>query len=99
MRLPVLGVLVLLAACTTPAQRITRELVQIGVPEAQARCVGDRLADRLSNDQLRRLAELAQANKDKVGRMSLNDIARQIGQPGDSAMLSQVLRAGISCAI
>jgi hypothetical protein len=91
--------LLLLAACATPAQRITTELVKIGIPEPQARCVGDRLADRLSRDQMKRLATLAQLNKDKVGHMSLNDIARQLNQPGDRKLVSEVLRAGISCAI
>ena len=99
MRFVAFGLLLLLAACATPAQRITTELVKIGVPEPQARCVGNRLADRLSHDQMKRLATLAQLNKDKIGHMSLNDIARQLNQPGDKQLVSEVLRAGISCAI
>jgi len=99
MRLRAFGLLLLLAACTTPAQRITTELVKIGIPEPQARCVGDRLADRLSHDQMKRLATLAQLNKDKVGRMSLGDLARPLNQPGDRQLVSEVVRAGIGCAI
>jgi hypothetical protein len=99
MRTLTLGLLLLLAACASPAQRITTELVKIGIPEPQARCVGERLADRLSHDQMKRLATLAQLNKDKIGHMSLNDIARQLNQPGDRQLVSEVLRAGISCAI
>ncbi len=99
MRTLTLGLLLLLAACASPAQRITTELVKIGIPEPQARCVGERLADRLSHDQMKRLATLAQLNKDKIGRMSINDIARQLNQPGDRQLVSEVLRAGISCAI
>ena len=99
MRVLTFGLLLLLSACATPAQRIATELVKIGIPEPQARCVGDRLADRLSHDQMKRLATLAQLNKDKVGHMSLGDIARQLNQPGDRQLVSEVLRAGISCAI
>lgn len=99
MRKLAFGLLLLLAACATPAQRITTELVKIGIPEPQARCVGERLSDRLSHDQMKRLATLAQLNKDKIDHMGLSDIARQLNQPGDRKLVSEVLRAGISCAI
>jgi len=91
--------LLLLAACTTPAQRIEGELVHIGVPPPQARCVGERLADRLSHDQLKRLGQLAQSAKGQVGKMTLDQIVRQFNHPGDSKLVGEVLRAGISCAI
>lgn len=61
--------------------------------------MGDRLGDRLSREQLRRLADLASIDRDGLGRMSVNDIVRQLNQPGDRALVAEVLRAGISCAI
>lgn len=99
MRKAVLLLALLVAACATPAQRITERLVAIGVPGPQARCMGTRLGDRLSRDQLRRLAEIASVSPDRVGRMSINDIVRQLDQPGDRALVAEVLHAGISCAI
>lgn len=102
-RLAIAGLTLVMVGCATPAQRITKELVQIGIPEPQARCVGERLADRLSRDQLKRLVQLAQAAKSQGGSaggtMSLNQIARQFNQPGDKKLVSEVLRTGISCAI
>lgn len=89
----------LIAACATPARRITERLVDLGVPGPQARCMGTRLGDRLSRDQLRRLAELASIDQKRLGRMSVNDIVRQLDQPGDRALVAEVLRAGLSCAI
>jgi hypothetical protein len=97
--IPVLTLALLLAACATPAQRITTKLTEYGVPPPQAKCMGDRLASRLSHDQLRRLAEIASMNKDRVGRMSLNELAHQLNQQGDPKLVSEVLRAGLSCAI
>ena len=47
-----------LAACATPAQRITSNLTELGVPPRQAQCMGGRLGERLSIGQLRRLQEL-----------------------------------------
>lgn len=98
------GLLLLLVGCTTPAQRIEGELVTIGVPPPQARCVGERLADRLSHDQLRRLGEIAQAAKGQGadgqgGAIALDRLVRQFNHPGDSKLIGEVLRAGISCAI
>ena len=99
MRKAVLLLALFVAACATPAQRITERLVALGVPGPQARCMGQRLGDRLSRDQLRRLAEIASVSPDRLGRMNINDIVRQIDQPGDRARVAEVVRAGISCAV
>jgi hypothetical protein len=96
---PVLALALLCAACATPAQRITTKLTDYGVPPRQAQCIGERLASRLSNAQLRRLADLVTTNKDRIGRMSINDIARQLNQDGDPQLVAEVLKAGLSCAI
>jgi hypothetical protein len=94
-----LAVLALLAACATPSQRITTKLTEYGVPPTQARCMGDRLEARMSTAQLRRLAEIGRLNRDRMGRMSVSDIAATLNQPGDEALVAEVVRSGISCLI
>ena len=92
-----LALLVSLAACATPSQKITAKLTEYGVPPVQARCMGDRLEARLSMAQLRRIAEIGRLTKDRVGHMTVNDIAATLNKPGDEALVAEVVRSGISC--
>ena len=92
--------LVLLASgCATPSQRITSKLVEYGVPPRQAQCMGDRLEARLGNRQLQRLGEIGRLNRDRMGRMSVNDIVATLDKPGDEALVAEVVRSGIGCMI
>jgi hypothetical protein len=91
--------LALLAACATPSQQITKKLTEYGVPPNQARCMGDRLQSRLSVSQLQRLGEIGRLNRDRLGRMSVNDIAATLNKPGDEVLVAEVVKSGISCLI
>ena len=88
----------LLAACATPADRITAKLVELGVPAGQARCMGDRLADRLTTDQLRQLGTAANVDKTATGRISLRDIVHRL-RDVDAPVAAEVVRAGLGCVI
>lgn len=99
MRRAAVAVALLLAGCATPAQRIAARLGEYGVPPAQARCMGDRLQSRLSIAQLRRLDEIGRINRDRVGRMTINDIGRQLTDPRDPALAIEFVRAGLGCAL
>jgi hypothetical protein len=89
--------LLLMAGCATPSQRIATKLTQYGVPPAQAQCMGDRLASRLTRAQLQRLADIAQMDPDRVGKMSINEIAQTLGESGDPAIVSEVIKTGLVC--
>ena len=95
----VVSLLVLLAACTTPAQRIATNLGEFGVPPGQARCMGERLQARLSLGQLQRLDAVVRTNRDRIGRMTINDIARALDDPRDPGLVTEVLRVGLGCLI
>jgi uncharacterized protein YceK len=94
-----IALMTLASGCASPAQRISAKLTEYGVPEARARCMGDRLEQRLSVAQLRRLGGLAALNRDRMGRMTVNDIVRMLDRPGDEAIVAEVLRAGLGCLI
>jgi hypothetical protein len=98
-RVPALALLALLAGCATPAQRITTKLTEFGVPQKQAQCMGNRLQANLDSGQLMRLGEIGRLNRDRMGRMSVNDIAATLNKPGDEALVAEVVRSGISCLI
>lgn len=99
LRLVVMSGFVLLAACASPSQRISTKLIDYGVPEPQAVCMGDRLEQRLTTTQLVRLGEVARLSRDSAGRMTVNDLARALNRPGDEALVAEVLRSGLGCLI
>jgi hypothetical protein len=58
-----LPLLALLSACAVPETRLRSGLVEAGLPEPLAACMAERMADRLSLMQLRRLADLKHAGR------------------------------------
>ena len=90
----VLGAVV--AACSTPADKITAALTEYGLPEKQARCMGERLQDKLSLEQLKRLNDLARQNRGQ-GRVSVNALADQLNRDGDPKLVAAVVGAGFGC--
>ena len=61
--------------------------------------MGERLQDRLTVSQLKRLGELGAMTKDRLGQDSINDIARLLSDPRDPTVAIELVRAGIGCAI
>ncbi len=94
-----LAALALLAACATPSQRIAARLTDYGVPAAQAQCMGDRLQSRLSTAQLQRLGSLSRLNEQRLGQMTVAEIARTFNSPQDAALAVELVRAGIGCVV
>lgn len=88
-----------LTACATPSQRITRNLAELGVPQRQATCMGNRLGERLSIGQLRRLQELTSIRIERLQRMSIRQIADKLTDEKDPGLVAEFLRAGLGCAI
>jgi hypothetical protein len=89
----------LLWGCATPSSRIANALVDRGVPPPQARCMGDRLGDRLSLGQLRRLDAISKLDGGRIERMSVAQIARALSDPRDPGLVAEVIRAGVGCLI
>jgi hypothetical protein len=89
--------LLLLAACATPSQRIATVLIDRGVPPPQARCMGERLADRLNVSQLKRLDAISKLNDGRPDRMSIFQIANALSDPRDPRLMAEVIRAGAGC--
>jgi hypothetical protein len=102
MRLTLVALIALplaLTACATPAQRITRNLADLGVPERQAQCMGGRLGERLSIGQLRRLQELTSIRAERLERMSIREIAGKLTDEKDPGLVAEFVRAGLGCLI
>ncbi|MGI4878124.1 MAG: hypothetical protein ACRYG4_11640 [Janthinobacterium lividum] len=94
-RFPVLALLLAVAACATPAEKIAARLEKAGMPHTQARCMGDRLAQRLGHAQLKQLAALTTGDGE---RLTVGRLVRRLGD-ADPALVSELIRTGVSCAI
>lgn len=91
--------LALLAGCATPSQRISSKLVDYGVPQPQAVCVGDKLEERLTISQIQRIGNIAKRSRGTDGRVTLAQFAAALDRPGDEAIVAEVLRAGLGCML
>ena len=66
MRIAMLCVVTIaLAACATPEARVRTGLVNAGLSEPMAACMAERMVDRLSLIQLRRLGDLPYARDER----------------------------------
>jgi hypothetical protein len=92
-------VMLLVAGCATPSQRISSKLISYGVPEPQAVCVGDKLEDRLSIAQLQRISQIAKRSRNEAGQVTITQFAQALDKPGDEEIVAEVLRAGLGCLL
>ena len=90
-----------LAGCATPEARIETRLVDAGFSPRNARCLADELTHRLTLGQLRTLNQVAKEiqNTRRVRKMTVGDLAEQVGRVGDPKLIVEVTRAGLGCAI
>jgi hypothetical protein len=101
--LALIGALILSACATvSPEARVRTKLIEAGVKPRVAGCMAERMVDRLSLEQLRKLQSLAnlprRANADDGG-ISIDEVAHRLRALDDPVIVSVVLRAGIGCSI
>jgi len=65
--IPLIAVLVLVAACAVPEARLRAGLVNAGLSRPLAACMAERMVDRLSLMQLRRIGDLPRAREGTLG--------------------------------
>lgn len=94
--------IVALSACATPSDRITDALVAYGLAPPQAQCMGQRLEDRLSINQLRELARYARAyreNDPDPHALGTTDLIRVASQVQDARVPIEVGKAAANCGL
>jgi hypothetical protein len=90
-----------LAACTTvsPEARVRTKLIDAGIRPAVAGCMAERMVDRLSLVQLKRLQSLGGLGSRDVRGMSVDELVHRLRALQDPEIVSVVLKAGIGCSI
>jgi hypothetical protein len=93
--------LVALSACATPSPeaRVRSRLIEAGLSQPMASCMAERLVDRLSIQELRRLSSLGKLRDREIGEMTVDKFLRHIRALQDPHILKVVTTAGIGCAI
>jgi hypothetical protein len=97
----VLAALLALSACatTSPEAKVRARLMEAGLSQTMAGCMAERLVDRLSMQELRRLGSLAKLGNRDLGSMTIDEFLHRIRALDDPHILTVVTRAGIGCAI
>jgi hypothetical protein len=94
-----LPALLLLSACATPQARVEAGLIKAGLPPRLAVCMADRMVDRLSLTQLRRLQSLSGVAKADLRRLSIDEFLYRIRALEDPEILAVTSKAALRCAL
>lgn len=94
-----LAALTLLSSCATPETRLRNGLMAAGLSADRSACMADRMVDKLSLTQLRRLSDLSKISDKRIGEMRVGEFWRQVRALRDPEILSIATRAGLSCSI
>ena len=92
---PIVVGLLLLASCATPEARLRQGLADAGLSEAMAACMAERMVDRLSLIQLRRIGDLPRARESQ----SVEQFLRRVRALRDAEILTVTSSAAARCAI
>lgn len=91
----------LLAGCASvsPEARVRASLIEAGLSPRMAGCMAERMTDRLSIAQLRRLRSLARTRGQDVRAMPVDELLHQIRALRDPEIFEVISRAGVGCAL
>jgi hypothetical protein len=94
MRIGLLLATALLAACAVPEARLRAGLVNAGLSPSLAACMAERMADRLSLMQLRRIGDLPRASSST----SVAQFLHRVRALGDTEILAASSSSAALCA-
>ena len=99
MRIAILSLsLLALAACATPETRLRTGLVNAGLSQSIASCMAERMVDRLSLLQLRRLGSLSSLKDKQMSDLSLNQFLHKVRALKDPEVLTVTTSSAALCA-
>ena len=91
--------LLALAACATPEARLRTGLVNAGLSQSIASCMAERMVDRLSLVQLRRLSALGSLKDKRIADMSLDQFLHKVRALKDPEILAVSTSSAALCAL
>jgi hypothetical protein len=91
--------LLALAACATPETRVRNGLISAGLSAPISACMADRMVDRLSLGQLKKLNDLGKLRKREPGDVSVKEFVKQTRSLQDPEIVGVVTSSGLICAV
>ena len=85
----------LLASCAVPEARLRAGLINAGLSPSLAACMAERMVDRLSLTQLRRIGDLPRA----TSSLSVQQFLHRIRALGDAQILGVSSSSAALCAV
>lgn len=88
-----------LSACATPESRLRTGLHNAGLSKAMSACMAERMVDRLSLVQLRRLSSLGGLNKQRIGDLTFDQFLHRVRALRDPEILTVTTSSAALCAL
>jgi hypothetical protein len=100
-RFAVLALALAATACSTfsPEAKVRQKLVDAGMRPEMADCMAGKLVRKLSDDELRQLAQVAKLPRQHAGHMSFDELSGRLQALNNPHIVSVVTRVGLGCAI
>lgn len=93
------AVSLLLAGCATPEARLRNGLHNAGLSQAMSSCMAERMVDRLSLVQLRRLSALGSLKDKRVTDLTLDQFFHKVRALKDPEILTVSTSSAALCAL
>ena len=97
--LPLIAAALMLAGCATPEARLRTGLNNAGLSKAMSACMAERMVDRLSLVQLRRLSALGSLKDKRIADLSLDRFLHKVRALGDPEILAVSTSSAALCAL
>ncbi|MEQ8311769.1 MAG: hypothetical protein RIA72_13815 [Sphingopyxis sp.] len=97
--LPVAALALLLSACATPETRLRTGLNNAGLSKPMSACMAERMVDRLSLLQLRRLASLGSLKDKHIADLSMSQFLHKVRALKDAEILAVSTSSAAVCAL
>lgn len=88
-----------LAGCATPETRLRTGLQNAGLSKAMSACMAERMVDRLSLVQLRRLSALGSLKEKRLGDLSFDQFLHKVRALKDPEILTVTTSSAALCAL
>jgi len=86
-------------ASVSPEARLRTGLIEAGLSPRVAGCMAERMADRLSIAQLKRLKSLASLKDAQVETLTVGQFLHKVRGLQDMELIEVTTRAGLGCAL
>lgn len=97
--LPLIAAALMLAGCATPEARLRTGLNNAGLSKAMSACMAERMVDRLSLLQLRRLSALGSLKDQRVTDLTLDQFFHKVRALKDPEILTVSTSSAALCAL